>query len=69
LKRGNFFLSPFPWRQKRRKGDLRSWHAEAQDRSWGKLTLVSDFLQEVAVRAVKFLGGETPTAATQMMIN
>jgi hypothetical protein len=26
-------------------------HAEAQDCSWGKLKLVSDFLQEILVRA------------------
>jgi len=29
-------------------------HAEAQDCSWGKLSLVSDFLQEIVVRAVPF---------------
>jgi hypothetical protein len=29
-------------------------HAEAQDFLWGKLTLASDFLQEIVVRAVVF---------------
>jgi hypothetical protein len=38
--------------EKRRSGSPRSWHMEAQDCSWGKLNLVSDFLQEIVIRAV-----------------
>jgi hypothetical protein len=29
-------------------------HAEAQDCSWAKLNLISDFLQGIVVRAVPF---------------
>jgi hypothetical protein len=29
-------------------------HAEAQDYSWGKLNLFSEFLQEIAISAIPF---------------
>jgi hypothetical protein len=35
-------------------GGPRSWHAEEQDHSWGKLNLFSDFLQELVVWAFPF---------------
>jgi hypothetical protein len=49
LKRGKFFLALFPGVERRDNGRQRSWSAEAQDCSWGKLNLVSDFLQEIVV--------------------
>jgi hypothetical protein len=49
LKRGNFYLKLFPWRSKRHNpGACGRGHAEAQGGSWGKLNLISDFLQEIA---------------------
>ncbi len=39
------FSGPWPRRRQRRNGLLRSWRADAQDCSWGKLNLISDFLQ------------------------
>jgi hypothetical protein len=51
-KRGIFFLSPFSWHSKRWNASLRPLHAEAQDCSWGKLNLISDFLQEIAARVL-----------------
>jgi hypothetical protein len=50
IKQAKVFSAFLPWRSKRRNGRPRSWRAEAQDCSWGKLTLASDFLQEIAVR-------------------
>jgi|HubBroStandDraft_3_1064219.scaffolds.fasta_scaffold33154_2 hypothetical protein len=52
LEARKLFISPFPWREIRRNGRPQSWHAEAQDCSWGKLNLVSDFLQEIVVRPI-----------------
>jgi hypothetical protein len=37
-----------------RNGSLGRGHVEAQDCSWGKLNLVSDFLKSIVVRAVPF---------------
>jgi hypothetical protein len=34
-----------------RQSGPQSWHAEG-DRSWGKLNLISDYPQEIAIRAV-----------------
>jgi hypothetical protein len=53
-KRGNFFLSPFPWRSKRHNGRLWSLHAEAQDCSWGQLNLISNFPQHVVAEPLPF---------------
>ena len=50
LKRGKFFLSPFPGVRSAGTGACGRGHAEAQDCSRAKLTLVSDFLQEIVVR-------------------
>jgi hypothetical protein len=52
---GRKFLAPFPGveRTPGRKHAIFG-HAEAQDRSWGKLTLISDFLQEIVARAAPF---------------
>jgi hypothetical protein len=40
----------------KRRGDrsLRSLHTEAQNYSWDKRNLISDFLQDIVVRAVPF---------------
>jgi hypothetical protein len=37
-------------------------HAEAQNCSWGKLNLVSAFLQLIIVRAIAFFGRLNPKA-------
>jgi len=58
LFRGRIFRRPFPDVERRRDGRLRSSHAEAQDYSWGKLNLASDFPQEIVVRIV------SPSAAS-----
>jgi hypothetical protein len=52
---GRKLLAPFPGveRTPGRKHAILG-HAEAQDCSWGKLTLISDFLQEVVARAAPF---------------
>jgi hypothetical protein len=43
---GRIFLAPFPWRyESAATGACGRGHAEAQDCSWGKLNLISDFLQ------------------------
>jgi hypothetical protein len=62
LEGGNFFLSPFPGVRSAGTGACGRGHAEAQDCSWGKLNLVSDFLQWIVVRAVP-LGRFNPKAA------
>jgi hypothetical protein len=48
LKRETFFSRFFPSIERRRNRSLQVWHAETQDYSWGKITLVSDFLQLIA---------------------
>jgi hypothetical protein len=52
---GRKLLAPFPGveRTPGRKHAILG-HAEAQDCSWGKLTLISDFLQEIVARAAPF---------------
>src|ERR1700722_3986601 len=42
-----FFLALLPWRSRRPTGIPWSWHAEAQNYSWGNLTSVSDFMQSI----------------------
>jgi hypothetical protein len=48
---GRIFLASFSG-EDAPEGSL--WHAEAQECSWGELNFVSDFLQEIVVRAVPF---------------
>jgi hypothetical protein len=50
----NFFLALLSSRKIRRNGDPTIWHAKRTDCSWGKLTSISDFLQEIAARAAYF---------------
>ena len=40
-------------------------HVEAQDCSWGKLNLFSDFLQEIAVRALPFRPPQSKSRSLQ----
>jgi hypothetical protein len=54
LEAGKTFRALFPLHPKRRNEPAVAAHAEAQDCSWGKLNLFSDFLQEIVVRAVSF---------------
>jgi hypothetical protein len=62
LKRGIFFSALFRGVTSAGKGARGRGHAEAQDCSWRKLNSVSDFLQEIVVRAVPF-GRLNPKAA------
>ena len=50
-KRGEYFWRPCPRVEKRPDGGCGRGYAEAQDCSWGELTLVSDFVQDIAVKA------------------
>jgi hypothetical protein len=68
LEAGNFFLGPFPWRYKRRKGSRGRGHAEAQDCSWRKLNPVSDFLQEIVVRAVPLRPPQSKSSSLWRMV-
>jgi hypothetical protein len=44
-----FFLALYPRRSRRGCANHRSWKPKAQDCSSGKLSLVSDYLQHIAV--------------------
>ena len=46
--RGSFFLALLSSRKSRRNGGPTIRHAEGMDCSWDKLSLISDFLQEIA---------------------
>jgi hypothetical protein len=43
------FSSPFTLGVRSAGRDLESWEAKAQDCSWGKLSSISDFLQDIVV--------------------
>ena len=47
-----FFLALLSSRMSRRNGEPPIWYAKRTDCSWGKLNVISDFLQEIAARAV-----------------
>jgi hypothetical protein len=47
--RRRFFLARLSSRKRRRNGGPKIRHAEGMDCSWGKLSLISDFLQEIAI--------------------
>src|SRR6202044_3937569 len=49
-----FFSRLLPGVERRRDGSVRSRPCAAQDCSWGKLKLVSDFLQDFVVPAAPF---------------
>jgi hypothetical protein len=51
--RTDFFLTLLSSRKSRRNGGPTIRHAEGMDCSWGQLTLSSDFLQEIAARALQ----------------
>src|SRR3984957_15537608 len=48
------FSSRLSSRKSRRNGGPTIRHAEEMDCSWGDLSLISDFLQEIAARALGF---------------
>jgi hypothetical protein len=50
----NFFARFLLCAERRRDGSPESRPVEVQDCSWGKLNLVSDFLQEMVVRPLPF---------------
>jgi hypothetical protein len=51
------FLAAFTLAKERRTGYLWSWHGERTDCSWGKLSLISDFLQDIPALIALAVGG------------
>jgi hypothetical protein len=52
--RAKFFLAPFVGAKEPSERPPTICHEKRMDRSWGKLTSVSDFRQEIAARAASF---------------